>query len=125
MQVSLQDLLDRYSILELKIERSGFDDKESFLSEFSAYHLSVKLARIKYANFGIDVDDYLTKLYDINAKIWGLESDIRKGNHDNLGLEEVGRRAVEIRKLNDIRCAIKNEIGVKAREGYVEKKIIS
>jgi len=44
----------------------------------------------------------------INGYIWDLEADIRKGKEGELGLEEVGRRALMIRDLNNIRVWTKN-----------------
>ena len=39
-----------------------------------------------------------------------MESDIRKGKEEELGLEEVGRRALAIRDWNKKRILIQNEI---------------
>ena len=49
-------------------------------------------------------------LYEVNGAIWDLESDIRKGKEGELGLEEVGRRALKIRDLNAKRIQFKNDI---------------
>jgi hypothetical protein len=69
------------------------------------------------------LEEYIDKLYDINGQIWDLESDIRKENEHILGLEEVGRRAIKIRNLNNIRIGYKNEINSKYNEGFIETKI--
>jgi hypothetical protein len=52
-----------------------------------------------------------------------MESDIRKGLDDNLGLEEIGRRAIKIRETNKIRVSIKNEISRKTKSGFEDVKI--
>ena len=50
-----------------------------------------------------------------------MESDIRKGKEGELGLEEVGRRAIAIRDINGLRIMIKNEIAKYFGE-FLEKK---
>jgi hypothetical protein len=47
-------------------------------------------------------------LYKINGEIWKLESDIRRGKEGELGLEEVGRRALAIRDINNKRISTQN-----------------
>ena len=65
----------------------------------------------------------LKKLYEVNGKIWDLEADIRKGKEGELGLEEVGRRAIEIRNLNKTRISIKNEITEVTGSGFKDVKV--
>ena len=56
----------------------------------------------------------------MNGKIWDLESDIRKGKEGELGLEEVGRRAIAVRELNKIRVGYKNDIVDMFKEGIID-----
>jgi hypothetical protein len=63
------------------------------------------------------------KLYNINGEIWNLESDIRKGREKELGLEEVGRRAILIREWNKKRVAIKNQMVDLFEEGFKDIKV--
>jgi len=65
----------------------------------------------------------LERLYDINGKIWDLESDIRKGKEGELGLEEVGRRAIMIRELNKKRISVKNQITEETNMGFKDVKM--
>jgi hypothetical protein len=62
------------------------------------------------------IDDVVEKLYSVNGRIWDLESDIRKGKEGELGLEEVGRRALLIRDWNHIRIGLKNIIAERLGE---------
>lgn len=98
--VTMADAADRCSILRLKLERLG--EQPDVREEFRV---------MAAACDGID----FTSLYEINGKIWDLESDIRRGKEGELGLEEVGRRALAIRDLNAQRIAVKNSIA--ARHG--------
>ena len=111
MKIAIGDIVDRYSICKLKQERLSIDNN----SEIDA--LSREIDNYK------DIKSYVDKLYDINAKIWNYESDIRKGNEDILGLEEIGRRAIKIREYNSQRVSLKNEINSKYNEGFKEIKM--
>ena len=66
---------------------------------------------------------WLQDLYIVNGKIWDLETDIRLGKENKLGLEEVGRRALKIRDLNKERVELKNKIVRVVGFGFMEKKI--
>ena len=114
MDYPLPDLLDRVSIARLKVERIGEDtckrEYDALLKEIPAY--------------GFDqADEYVDKLYEVNGRIWDMESDIRSGKEEELGLEEVGRRAIQIRKMNKLRVGIKNEIAEKSESGFVDIKM--
>lgn len=111
MKTSIGDIIDRYSICKLKSERLHIDNSKEInelLSEMNNYENTVK---------------FVTDLYDINGKIWDLESDIRSGNELILGLEEIGRRALKIRDLNNIRVSIKNLVNSTYNEGFIETKM--
>ena len=111
MKMSIGDIVDRYSICKLKTERLGLDNSK----ELSELKSEIDLYD--------GINEFVDKLYDINGQIWDLESDIRKGNEDVLGLEEVGRRAIQIRGYNGIRVGYKNDINSKYNEGFVEIKM--
>ena len=103
MEMPLPEILDRLSILKLKIERIGEPHLKKELEEYE-HALEEFRTRVK-----ID-DSWLDELYSINSQIWDLESDIRRGKEGELGLEEVGRRAIAIRELNKKRIAVKNKV---------------
>jgi len=107
----VSEITDRFSILRLKSERTNLDIKDEtaiYLTALNGYN---------------DIDKYINKLYEVNGKIWDLEADLRKGKEGKLGLEEVGRRAIAIRDLNNVRVATKNEIVAKYGQGFTEKKV--
>jgi hypothetical protein len=117
MRFSIAEIIDRMSILKLKIE-----------------HFDEPRLKIEYADFEKALDDYkkegfivqkewLEELYDINRKIWDLEADIRNGCEGKFSLEEVGRRALKIRDHNKERIAAKNKIINETGLGYKEVKV--
>lgn len=111
MKISIGDIVDRYTICNLKKERLKIDNT----SEINAL-------RIELSGYE-GIDSFIENLYEVNGKIWDLESDIRKGNEDILGLEEIGRRSLNIRDLNKIRVDYKNQLNSKFNEGFIEYKI--
>src|SRR3989344_3109976 len=117
MEMPLPELLDRLVIVRLKAERIKEEEKEKELEFYMT-----ELENYRKKGFVIK-DEWLERLYDVNGKIWDLESDIRKGKEGELGLEEVGRRAILIRNLNKIRISIKNEITEVTGSGFKDVKV--
>lgn len=112
-EYNLGDLIDRLSILTRKIYFN--DDTSISEHRYLEKHLSA-----------FDVDGKLItnaiRLSMMNFEIWNLENDIRKGGEDKFTLEEIGRRAIQIRDLNKRRIAYKNNITNRS-EGFREVKI--
>jgi hypothetical protein len=111
MKMPISEIADRLSIAMLKKARAAADNQleiDTLMNEVSKY---------------TDALSYVEKLLEINGKIWDLESDIRKGKENELGLEEVGRRAIQIREFNKIRVGYKNEMVKKFEEGFEDIKM--
>lgn len=117
MEMPLPELLDRLVIVRLKAERIGDKKKKEELEFYNK-----ELENYRKKGFIIK-NEWLKKLYEVNGKIWDLEADIRKGKEGELGLEEVGRRAIEIRNLNKTRISIKNEITEITGSGFKDVKV--
>jgi len=117
MEIPLAELIDRYSIMRLKAERIG----DPYLNnELVVLQHSID----RYKERGTLVsEEWIQKLYEINGKMWDLEYDIRKGKEGELGLEEVGRRALLIRDLNKQRVSVKNEIADMTGSGFKDIKM--
>jgi hypothetical protein len=110
MKMPASEMADRLSIAILKNQRTDNDMTDEinvYSSELSSYN----------------VEEFIDKLVEINGKIWDLEADIRQGKEAELGLEEVGRRAIAIRGLNKIRVGYKNEMVEKFNEGFKDIKV--
>ena len=115
MQVTLAEMIDRYSIVTLKVE--NLPENVECRAELATLE-----NEIRQHNFP-QVLDWFSRLYDTNSRIWKLEADIRNGRDGLLGLEEVGRRAIQIRDINSERIAIKNEINKVTKSGFQEIKV--
>ncbi len=112
MKMPISEIADRLSICRLKSERL---ENENLRDEL--YTLESEAAIYK------QISDFVDRLYEVNGQIWDLEADIRSGKEGELGLEEVGRRALAIRDLNKKRISIKNEIVERYGEGFKEVKV--
>jgi hypothetical protein len=96
------ELVDRYCIAELKFNKTGHNTEEL---EF------YKSAMCCYATDSIKQE--LLELYSVHEKIWSLESELKTGRESELSLEEIGRRAIQIRNWNNKRIALKNVMAEK------------
>ena len=117
MEIPLPEMLDRMSIVKLKIERIG----EPYLEkEMEAY----KKALEEFKEKGIEIkQEWIDELYEINGKIWDLESDVRVGKEKEIGLEKVGMIALAIREMNKKRVGIKNKIVEATGRGFKDIKM--
>lgn len=113
----LAEVLDRFTIVRLKMERIKTENKKD---EYEHY----KKVLEDYKKRGMIVkQEWIDRLYEANGQIWDLESDIRKGKEGELGMEEVGKRAIKIREINKIRISIKNEVVEATGSGFKDVKM--
>lgn len=99
------EVCDRFTIALLKQERLDDSqiDKAGLARQITHYRQGIDTS-IK------GLTGLVNRLKDINSDIWFAEAAIRAGQDEQLGLEEIGRRAIKIRDLNRIRIKIKNDI---------------
>lgn len=123
MRYPLDELIDKKSIIRLKIERIDSQEKNRLKKEYQDYNQAIE----EYISEGVcskeQVIDWYKRLYKANGNTWDLESKIRKGQIGDLSLEEVGKTAINIRKSNGVRVGIKSEIVEITGIGYKDIKI--
>ena len=112
----INEILDRYSIAILKKERADAENSK----EISDFRFEIDSYLKDHYEF---INQKIKDLIQVNGDIWDLESDIRRGKEGELGLEEVGRRAIKIREFNKIRITYKNDVVDYFGEGYKDIKI--
>jgi hypothetical protein len=118
MKISLADLVDRYTILKLKVSHGLVDAKVELIEVLAALMESASKASLTRDV----IETYIDRLHIVNGNIWALEADIRDGKEEFMSLQEVGRRALAIRDKNRKRVAIKNEIVAISGEGFPDLK---
>ena len=107
VEVSIGELLDKISILEIKQEKIKDPDKLKFINN---EHSILKDQLEK----NVKSDDRLNNLYqslkEINAKLWVIEDDKRQCEKDKDFGEKFIKLSRDIHFLNDDRAKIKLEI---------------
>jgi hypothetical protein len=107
VEVSIGELLDKISILEIKQEKIKDPEKLKFISN---EHSMLK----NQLKNNIKSDDKLNKLFqslkEINAKLWVIEDDKRQCEKDKDFGEKFIKLSRDVHFLNDDRAKIKLEI---------------
>ena len=107
VEVSIGELLDKISILEIKQEKIKDPEKLKFINnEYSI--LKDQLGK------NVNSDDELNNLYkslkEINVKLWVIEDDKRQCEKDKDFGEKFIKLSRDVHFLNDDRAKIKLEI---------------
>ena len=93
------ELFDRLAIAEVKWARTHSNQEE------------LKWYRDQIVQFDLSlIQSCFDELKNIHDTIWSLETELKSGHEADIGLEEIGRRAILIRDWNNKRIAIKNKI---------------
>ena len=117
VEVSVGELLDKISILEIKKNRIKDSNKLKFINE--EYEVLTKELE---KNIKIDqkIAKFFTALKNVNSKLWIIEDDKRKCEKDSDFGENFIRLSRDVHFLNDTRAKIKldinNHTGSKIKE---------
>lgn len=111
METPLTDIIDRISILKLKMERIG---QQQFQEEFDAHQAALK----KFENRGTHIrQEWIDILYEINKETWDLTVSIVQTAKKENELAKIGRLHLERLILNKKRVAVKNKIAEETGSG--------
>ena len=107
VEVSVGELLDKISILEIKKEKIKDPEKLEYIRD------ELSLLREEFKN-NIKSDSKIHKLYQslkiINARLWTIEDDKRKCEKEKDFTENFIKLSRDVHILNDDRAKIKLEI---------------
>ena len=107
VEVSVGELLDKISILEIKQEKIKDTEKLKFINE---EHSILK----NQLNSNVKSDQKLNELFEslkqINAKLWVIEDDKRQCENEKDFTESFIKLSRDVHFLNDDRAKIKLEI---------------
>jgi hypothetical protein len=117
VEVSIGELLDKISILEIKKEKIKDSEKLNFIND---EHVILK----EQLDQNVKSDDKLNRLFqslkEINAKLWVIEDDKRLCEKDKDFTEKFIKLSRDVHFLNDDRAKIKlemnNHTGSKIKE---------
>ena len=119
VDVSVGELLDKITILEIKSERVHDEEKlknirkelDLLRSIWSASPLS-----------NHDISEQMTRLKAVNERLWDIEDNIRRKEADQAFDDGFVELARSVYKENDQRAAIKRELNVMLGSELVEEK---
>ena len=120
VEVSNGELLDKLSILELKLKNIK-DDKKLINIKNEHGGLS-PLCNNLFNNYGNELRSLYAKLSEINAELWKTEDDIRECERNKDFGDEFVRLARAVYFTNDKRSDVKKSINLLTESGFVEEK---
>ena len=119
VEVSVGELLDKISILEIKKEK--ISDPES-LKIINSEYLVLKEQLKKNIKTNSEVDRLFDSLKEINSKLWLIEDDKRLCEKNSDFGEKFIKLSRDVHFLNDKRAKIKLEINNHTRSKIKEVK---
>lgn len=116
IEVSNGEIIDKLTIIEIKLERIKDKDKlDNLKKEFEVLNEAAKKI--------ISHEDELYKsLYDINCKLWDIEDNIRELERKKDFGKEFVETARSVYFNNDKRAGLKKQINLKTGSSLVEEK---
>lgn len=120
VEVSNGELLDKLTILELKL--SNISDVKKLTNIQKEHDELNPLAGQLFDSYGEELKNLYKKLTEINSELWTIEDDIRECERNkDFGSDFVSlARAVYF--TNDKRSEIKKSINLLTGSGFVEEK---
>ena len=107
IEVSIGELLDKISILEIKQEKIKDPEKLKFIDREHSILKDQLEKNIKSDN---KIDNLYLSLKEINSKLWAIEDDKRKCEKDKNFGEKFIKLSRDVHFLNDDRAKIKSDI---------------
>ncbi len=117
IEVSVGEVVDRVSILEIKLERVTDPAKvENIRTEYDLLRKTMEQAGVSCESDGF------RELRAVNQRLWEIEDQIRKKERDGKFDEEFIELARSVYRENDRRFEIKSRISRDAGSKLVEEK---
>jgi len=120
VEVSNGELLDKLSILELKLK--NIKDDKKLINIKNEYGGLSPLCNNLFNNYGNELRSLYAKLSEINAELWKIEDDIRECERNKDFGDEFVRLARAVYFTNDKRSDVKKSINLLTESGFVEEK---
>jgi hypothetical protein len=122
VEISIGELLDKISILQIKSERITDQSKlENIKTELESL-----LDKWENSSFSkIEIAEEIVQIREVNEKLWELEDDIRIKEARYSFDEDFVRLARSVYVTNDQRAEIKRKINEKLGSALIEEKSYS
>ena len=120
VEVSNGELLDKLSILELKM--SNISDQKKLVNIKNEHNELDPLAKELFAKYGSDLETLYNNLCAINSQLWIIEDDIRECERNKNFGDQFVQLARAVYFTNDKRSAVKKSINLLTDSGFVEEK---
>lgn len=119
IEISDGEILDRISILEIKLEKITDKQKLSnILKELSNLQKELESNLLELKN----TTDYYTHLKSINLQLWNIEDQLRIKEKNKQFDEEFIVLARDVYFTNDLRADIKRKINLQSGSKIIEEK---
>ena len=118
--ISIGELLDKQSIVEIKILKIDNPEKLEYLNNEFKLLKSIS-SEIKKMN-DEKYNEFYKDLFDVNSKLWEIEDDIRECESKNSFNENFIELARSVYKTNDLRFEIKSKINEHFGSSIIEQK---
>jgi len=116
IEVSIGEIVDKLSILQIKLENITDEAKLVNIKKEFDY-----LYNIVFKDLKMQLDDY-QRLLNINKQLWGIEDDIRDEERAKRFEDKFIELARAVYVTNDERSRIKKDINIKYGSDFVEEK---
>jgi len=120
VEVSNGELLDKLTILEIKLK--NIEDSDKLVNIQNEFNVLNPLAEDIFDDNNSDLQNHYMELADINSQLWKIEDDIRECEKN----KDFGEKFVELARAvyitNDKRCEVKKIINIVTGSELVEEK---
>jgi len=120
VEVSNGELMDKLSILELKLKNIA--DSKKLKNVNIEYNELNPLVQQLFKTHNHAIKVLYQKLAEINAKLWIIEDEIRQCERDKSFGEKFIKLARDVYFTNDVRSDLKKEINILTNSGVIEEK---
>ena len=118
--ISIGELLDKQSIVEIKISKIVSPKKLEYLN--NEYKLLESKSKVIKAMDEKKFKEFYKALLDVNSKLWKIEDDIRDCESNEKFDKVFIELARSVYKTNDLRFEIKSKINKHFGSSIVEQK---
>ena len=120
VEVSNGELLDKLTILELKM--SNISDDKKLINVRKEFNELNPLAKLLFEKFKDELLSKYKELALINSQLWKIEDDIRECEKN----KNFGEKFIELARAvyftNDKRSDVKKQINILTGSGFIEEK---